>query len=113
MPLDGTTGTFRHCRNGDPVAVAGAVVPVLVRGCPNPGGRDGASVQFYISTVIEGTRKNGDNIYFVVGMSDKWCIRELLNSLFLKRIQSVSLLKVCILNTPLPGLPVREYSYET
>lgn len=42
----------------------------LLRGCPCPGARDGASVQFYISTVIEDHRKICLNINFVVEMSD-------------------------------------------
>ena len=42
----------------------------MLRGCPFPGARDGASVQFYISTVIEDTRKICRNINFLVEMSD-------------------------------------------
>ena len=46
------------------------IIPRLLRGCPCPGGRDGASVQFYICTVIEDYRKIFRNINFVVEMSD-------------------------------------------
>jgi len=46
------------------------IIPRLLRGCPCPGARDGASVQFYISTVIEDHRKICRNINFVVEMSD-------------------------------------------
>lgn len=49
--------------------IPGAGVPVHA-GVPFSGARDGASVQFYNSTVIEYTKMNGFNIYFVVGLSD-------------------------------------------
>jgi len=43
--------------------------PRLLRGWPCPGARDGASVQFYISTVIR-SGKIYQNVNFVVELSD-------------------------------------------
>jgi hypothetical protein len=68
MPWEGTTGTSGTAAMDILSRVSGPViVPVFWGMCSCPVTRDGASVQFYIGTVIEYFRKIFQNINFVVG----------------------------------------------